>query len=80
MARNLGIFGWEESNGAQPQGMSDADGRFELRGVAPGAYRVKWAPADSEHWIKRLKDGPDLFVDAGHVTDLGALRTRGRIR
>ncbi len=80
MGRGLGTAGWEETLGAEPVASTGADGAFEIRAVLPGAYRLKWLAPGATHWIKRLKDTPDVLVEAGRAHDLGAVEVGRRVR
>ncbi len=65
MGRNLGVLQWEEGGGAEPAAVTDASGAFLFRAVPAGAYRLKWLVPGTSHWIKKLKEVPDVIVEAG---------------
>lgn len=73
MARNLGFLHWQESVGAGPAGETDASGVFQIEGVPVGAYRLKWLVPGASHWVKRLKEEPDVIVETGRTASIDSV-------
>lgn len=80
MARNLGMLAWEEVPGPEFRAETGAGGQFVIRDVPPGAYRLKWHAPHASHWVKRLRESPDILVDGAAAVSLGNVEVGGRVR
>jgi len=45
--------------------VTGSDGSFRFDSLAPGPYKLSWAPPGGTHWIRRLQMEPDFVVELG---------------
>ncbi len=54
------------------------DGRYSLRNIPVGPYKLKWRPAGQSSWIRRAEIRPDLRVRANRTTQVKEIRVAMR--
>ncbi len=62
--------------GVEFETVTDKDGRYHFEAIPVGSYKLKWQLPDDTGWIRRLRDKPDVNVEAGTTKVLKAIETR----
>lgn len=65
--------------GREYETMTDEKGFYRIGDLIPGSYKLKWQLPDDTGWIRRLRDRPDVLVDAGKLAELKPVETARRL-
>lgn len=65
--------------GAEFLTVTDEDGRYRFDHLPVGAYKVKWQLPGDTGWIRRLRDEPDVTVEAGKNATMKDIKAHVRL-
>lgn len=55
--------------------VTDEDGQYRFENVPVGSYKLKWQLPGDKGWIRRLREGPDVLVEAEQTSVLNTIQT-----
>lgn len=55
--------------------VTDRNGRFSFEGLPVGSYKIKWELPGDTGWIRRIRDEPDIRINAGQSSTMKAIET-----
>ncbi len=61
--------------GIEFETVTDQDGKYRFDPIPVGSYKLKWQLPDDTGWIRRLRDKPDVDVEAGTTKVLKTIET-----
>lgn len=59
--------------------VTDENGKYSFESVPVGNYKLKWQLPEDSGWIRRLRNEPDVTVEAGETHQLKEIETRRRL-
>ena len=71
--QRMGSLGAVRLQDTGQEALTDGDGKYYLKGLTPGSYKLSWVPPGGTHWIRRLRREPDFKVQPGQQTEIEPL-------
>ena len=59
---------------------TDADGKFEVKGIESASYRFSIKPTESKRWVRVFMRSSRLLVKPGDNKRIGTVRLNDRFR
>lgn len=69
----------KEQTDAEFEAVTDDNGKYRFEKLPVGAYKLKWVLPGDTGWIRRLREKPDVTIEAGKTSTLKPVETARRL-